>query len=44
MHNDDFWSFSSSWSDHDAVMAGVREEPIRGRAGEEGTRQEPQPF
>ena len=24
--------------------AGVREEPVRGRAGEEGTRQEPQPF
>ena len=26
------------------VIAGVREEPIRGWAGEEGTRQEPQPF
>ena len=24
--------------------AGLREEPVRGRAGEEGTRQEPQPF
>ena len=29
---------------HDIVIAGVREEPVRGRAGEEGTRQEPQPF
>ena len=24
--------------------AGVREEPVRGRAGEEGARQKPQPF
>ena len=30
--------------DHDVDLAGVREEPVRGRAGEEGTRQEPQPF
>ena len=32
LHNDDFRSFSSSWSDHDVVIAGVQEKPIRGRA------------
>ena len=30
--------------DHDVDLAGVREEPVCGRAGEEGARQEPQPF